>query len=127
TQMTTLEVEENVDLPGAFELQLPVSRTTDSDLSFLTDAQFQPYANVAVTVTADGEPAECIFDGFVLSHKVHMETGVTASNLKVWGQDASWLMNLEEKAKEWVDVTDSAIASSIFGDYGFSPGSANSD
>ena len=30
--------------------------------------------------------------------------------MKVWGQDASWLMNLEEKVKEWVDVTDADVA-----------------
>ena len=34
-------------------------------------------------------------------------------------------MNLEEKVKEWVDVTDSDVANSIFGDYGFQPADEN--
>lgn len=127
TQMTTLEVEESVDLPGAFELTLPVSRSSEGDLTFVNDDAYQPYANVSVVVTADEESPECIFDGFVLSHKLHLETGTRSSTLKVWGQDASWLMNLEEKAREWADVTDGAAANSIFGEYGFTPADGNTD
>ncbi len=66
-------------------------------------------------------------DGYVLSHKLHLETGVTSSTLVIWGQDASWLMNLEEKAREWVDVTDANVAESIFGEYGFTPAPENDD
>jgi hypothetical protein len=119
TQLSSLEVEESVDMPGAFELELPVSRTTSGDLSFVSDSRFQPYANVGVVAVAEGEAPECIFDGYVLSHKLHLETGTTNSKLRVWGQDATWLMNLEEKVKEWVNVTDGAVANSILGDYGF--------
>src|SRR5262249_54750970 len=82
--------------------------------------------NVAVVATVEGKPDECIFDGFVLSHKLHLQTGTTVSTLQVWGQDASWLMNLREKAKEWTDVTDADVASSIFNDYGIPPSSDNS-
>ncbi len=34
-------------------------------------------------------------------------------------------MNLEEKAQEWVNVTDADVASSIFGNYGITPASGN--
>jgi phage protein D len=68
-----------------------------------------------------------VFDGLILQHRLHLETGAVKSELQVWGQDASWLMNLEEKSKEWVDVTDSAVAASVFGDYGISPAPENSD
>ena len=95
---------------------------------------FAPLANVAVVASAGGSGAQgvatgaagaaaaafgggsapaatqCIFDGYVLSHKLHLETGITNSTLTVWGQDASWLMNLTEKVKEWVDVTDADVA-----------------
>ncbi len=127
TQMTSIEVEESVDMPGAFELTLPVSRSSEGDLKFVNDDEFQPYSNVAVVIQADGERAECIFDGFVLSQKLHVEHGLTSSSVRVWGQDASWLMNLEEKAREWVDVTDSAVANSIFDEYGFTPSDRNKE
>ncbi len=145
----SLEVEENIDLPGAVQLKLPISRTDSGDLEYVSDPRFQPLVNLAVvvvpvTTTGAGATAalagaaagqgvgggggpgpQCIFDGYILSHKVHLETGLTNSTLTVWGQDASWLMNLEEKVKEWADVTDAAVANSIFGDYGITPSSTN--
>jgi phage protein D len=124
--LSLVEVEENVDLPGAIELSLPVDRTEDGDLTYVSDARFKPFANLAVVAQMEDGPAHCLFDGYVLSHKVHLETGITASTLKVWGQDAEWLMNLEEKAREWADLTDADVASSIFGEYGISPASDNS-
>jgi phage protein D len=126
TQMTSIEVEEHADLPGAIQLSLPVSATSAGDLTFINDNTLKAFANIAVVATVDGRADECIFDGFVLSHKLHVRTGTTASTLHVWGQDASWLMNLAEKAKEWADVTDADVASSIFNDYGITPSSDNS-
>ena len=144
TAVSSLEVEENLDLPGAVQLSLPVGRTDSGDLTYVSDSRFQPLVNLAVVVTVDssggsalaaaaaalgggGAPAaQCIFDGYILSHKLHLETGVTNSTLSVWGQDASWLMNLEEKVKEWVDVTDADVANAIFGAYGITPADDNS-
>jgi hypothetical protein len=124
-QLASLEVEENADMPGAIQLSLPVG-TSEGDLSFVNDSRFAPFANVAVVVTPPSGSAQCIFDGYILTTKLHLERGVVASKMDVWGQDASWLMNLEEKVNEWVDVTDSDVAASIFGNYGFTPADDNS-
>jgi phage protein D len=125
TQMTSLEVEDNIDLPAAFQLQLPVSRSGSGGLTFVDDDAFQPFASFAVVVSVEGQAPECIFDGLVLSHKLHMETGTTSASLQVWGQDASVLMNLEEKVKEWVDTTDATAANAIFDDHGIAPAPDN--
>ncbi|MGH7881247.1 MAG: phage late control D family protein, partial [Candidatus Binataceae bacterium] len=127
TALSLLEVEENADLPGAIQLRVPVDATDDGDLTYVGDRRFAPFANIAVVATPDGGSAQCIFDGYVLSHKLHLETGTTGSTLEVWGQDASWLMNLEEKAREWVDVTDADVAKAVFGDYGVTPSRDNAD
>jgi len=124
-QLTSLEVEENADLPGAIQLTLPVG-TANGDLTFVNDSRFAPFANIAVVVTPPQGSAQCIFDGYVLTAKLHLERGIVASKLEIWGQDASWLMNIEEKVNEWVNVTDSDVAASIFGNYGFTPASENS-
>jgi phage protein D len=123
--LSSFEVEENADLPGAIQLNLAISRSEAGDLTFVNDAGLQPFANFAVVATPEDKPDECIFDGYVLSHKLHLETGITNSSLQVWGQDASWLMNLEEKTREWVDVTDADVANTIFGEYGITPASEN--
>jgi phage protein D len=127
TVMGALEVEENADLPGAIQLTLPIDSDGNGDLTFVNDPRFQPLVNIAVVATPTGQSDQCIFDGYVLSSKLHLQKGTTGSTLRVWGQDASWLMNLEEKTKEWVDVTDADVANSIFGDYGMTPSSDNSD
>jgi phage protein D len=129
TELSSLEVEENADLPGAIQLSLPVDRSDDGEVTYVSDDRLQPFASLAVVVTPDGGDDECIFDGLVLTHKLHLERGSTASTLKVWGQDFTWQMNLEEKVKEWVDVTDSDVANAIFDDYGIAaaPGNADDD
>jgi hypothetical protein len=125
TVMGPLEVEENADLPGAIQLTLPVDNDGSGDLTFVNDSRFQPFSNLVVVATAAGQSDECIFDGYVLSNKLHLQKGTTGSTLHVWGQDASWLMNMEEKVKEWVNVTDADVANSIFGDYGITPADGN--
>jgi len=127
TALTSLEVEENVDMPGAIQLKLPVGAADGGDLTWVSDARLAPFANLAVVVTPDGGSPECIFDGYVLTHQLHLETGTTSSTLEVWGQDASWLMNLEEKVREWVDVTDADVANDIFDEYGVTAADENSD
>src|ERR1035438_6514372 len=151
TAMASVEVEENMDLPGAFQCTLPVNRSESGDLAEVSDGRFKPLAKLAVVATPDSNAAggvagaaasalgasaggagtqtgaQCIFDGFVLSQKLHLEKGTTNSTLTVWGQDASWLMNLEEKVKEWVDVTDGDVANAIFNDYGFTPADDNTN
>jgi len=120
-------VEENAELPDAVQLTLTVNRTGDGDLDYPSDPRLGPLTNVAVVVQPEGGDSQCIFDGYVLSHQLHLETATTASMLKVWGQDASWLMNLEEKVKEWVNVTDADVANAIFNDYSFDPDPSNTD
>lgn len=146
--VASLEVEESMDLPAALQMTVPIATTTSGDLLYLSDPRFAPLANLAVVATPGGGGAggalggaigaaasalggssapssQCIFDGYLLSHKVHLDSGIKDSTLAVWGQDATWLMNLTEKVKEWVDVTDAAVANAIFGDYGFTPSDQN--
>src|SRR6516165_1859914 len=151
TAVASLEVEESMDLPGAVQLTVPIARSSDGDLLYVSNGPLAPLVNLAVVATlgrggaAGGvsgvagavgaafgsagavSQSQCIFDGYVLSHKIHLERGITNSTLVVWGQDASWLMNLTEKVKEWVDVTDADVANAIFSDkdYGITPSDQN--
>lgn len=124
-QLVSLEVEENADLPGAVQLVLSVS-AVQNDLAFVSDDRTKPFANIAVVVTDPNGSAECVFDGYVLTQRLRLEPGVVNSKLEVWGQDASWLMNLEEKVNEWADVSDADAAAAIFALYGITPADENS-
>lgn len=125
-RISTLEVEENIDMPGSLQLRLPIARTGEGDLSGVNQSGLQPFSSIAVVVTPEEGGPGCIFDGYVLSHKVHIESAVRSSWLELYAQDSTWLMSLEEKAREWANTTDATAASSIFGEYGISPGSDNS-
>lgn len=123
--ISSLEIEENVDMPGAFSMTLPLNVTRAADYDLVNDNRLAPYSNVCINATAkDGKP-QCLIDAYVLAQTVHLDTGTVASTIKVWGQDSTWLMNMTEQVKEWVDVTDGAVANSIFGAYGMTPHSAN--
>jgi hypothetical protein len=127
TKLTELEVEENLDLPSAFRLTLPITVTDSGDLDTVSDTRLGPASNIAVTAQAADGITHCLIDGYVLGHEVHVDTGTTKSTVKISGQDASWLMNMAETAKEWVDVTDGAVANTIFDNYGFTPDPGNLD
>lgn len=122
-----LEVEENADLPSAFSITLPVGLTAGGDYDTPSDPRLGPLSNIAVTAQASDGVTHCLIDGYVLAQEIHLDTGTASSTVKVWGQDATWLMNTTEQVLEWVDVTDGAVANSIFGNYGFTPDSANLD
>ena len=136
TLMVALDVDESMDLPGALQLEVPVSRTTAGEYSYVNDARFAPLASIAVVASPPGGAADpfaaagggqCIFDGVVLSHKIRLTTGTTRSLLTVWAQDASWLMNLKEKTREWINQTDVDVATKIFRENGILPAAENVD
>lgn len=125
-----LEVEENADLPGALQLTLPIATDVASggeDLTVIGDERWRPYARIAVVVTPDGGTDACIFDGCVLSHRIHLDRGTTAASLRVWAQDVSCLMNLKEVVKAWGTKKDWQIANDIFDTYSFTASPDNSD
>ena len=122
-----MEIEENSDQPGTLLLQLPVNRTSAGDLQFVGDGTFEPMTNVAVTVTdrARGSRAQCIFDGYVLSWRLHLDRASTSSTIEIWAQDASWLMNIDDRVAQWSGLTDGEVADAIFSSYGFKPAAGN--
>jgi phage protein D len=120
------EVEENADMPGALEITLPLA-ASKGEPDFINDAGLQPLARVALLAQAASGRPECIFDGVVLSHRLHLKAGLVNSTLRVWCQDYSWMMNMEDKTKEWADVTDAVVANNIFGQHGVAPDPANLD
>jgi hypothetical protein len=127
-----LEAEESSDRPGTLLLRLPANRTSRGDLQFVGDGTFEPATNVALTVTrgtpgAPGAGRHCVFDGYVLSWRLHMDRASTSSAIDIWAQDASWLMNLDDHVAEWSGLTDGQVANAIFTSYGFTPAAGNTD
>ncbi len=127
--ISQLEVQERFDDPGTLLLTVPVNRTPDGDLQYVGDGTFEPLTNVTLTVTssAAGASTQCVFDGYVLSWRLHLDRATASSSMEVWAQDASWLMNVDDKVVEWSGQTDGEVANAIFESYGFSPADRNTD
>ena len=124
-QISRLEVEESADLPGAISLTLPVA-VADGELTWVSDAKLKPYANISVVATAPDAADECVFDGYVLTYKVHLPTGTAGATIEAWGQDASVLMGMTENVKVWSGMTEADVAEQIFTSYGFTAAPGNS-
>lgn len=122
--LQSAEVEENADGPGALMLELPVNRTASGDLQFIDDGTFEPYTAISAILSTGG-PSHCVFDGYVLSWRLHLDRVTSAATLRVWAQDASWLMNIDDKVREWPGLTDGEVANSIFASYGMLPALGN--
>jgi hypothetical protein len=122
-----LEIEEGVDRPGTLMLRLPADRTSHGDLQFVGDGTFEPATSVAVTLTPGkaGAVPQCVFDGYVLAWRLHLDRATTSSAIGIWAQDASWLMNLDDHVTEWSGMTDGEAANAIFASYGFTPAPGN--
>ena len=127
--ITQMEVEESSDQPGTLLLRLPVNRTSAGDLQFVGDGTFEPMTNVTLTLTpgALGSARQCVFDGYVLSWRLHLDRASTSSTIEIWAQDASWRMNLDDHVVEWSGMTDGEIANKIFLGYGFKLAAGNID
>jgi Phage tail baseplate hub (GPD) len=124
--LQSIEVEENADGPDAMTITLPVNRTSSGDLSYVDDGSFEPYTPVSVVLTA-GSSTQCVFDGYVLSWRLHVDRVSMDSSIRIWAQDASWLMNLNDVVREWPGLTDGEVANEIFASYGISPAAGNLD
>ncbi len=124
-----LEVQESSQEPDTLLLTLPVNRTSAGDLQFVGDGTFEPMTNVTLTVTpsASGASPQCVFDGYVLSWHLHLDRTSGGSRIEIWAQDASWLMNVDDKVVEWSGQTEGEVANAIFGTYGFTPADGNTD
>jgi phage protein D len=119
-----LEVEENADLPDAICLELTVA-AQGGELTWVGDKRVGPYANIAVVITPDGADPQCVFDGYVLGHKVRVPAGPAGATVEVYGQDTGVLMGLTETVREWSGKTDSQVAAEVFDRHHVTPAPAN--
>lgn len=113
-----VEVEEHALLADMLRLRLSLAVQPDGSDWSIDESLFPRLGTIRVLATL-GAAAVPLIEAHIV------ETGATFSNepgqstFDVVGMDATALMNLEEKVRDWPDMTDSDIADTIFGEYGF--------
>ncbi|HEX9986264.1 MAG TPA: contractile injection system protein, VgrG/Pvc8 family [Thermoanaerobaculia bacterium] len=116
-----VEVEEHAEMAAILRLRAAVGvRPDGSGWTVLDDGTFQRLARVGLSAIAGSSGAQTLIDGYVIESSVTFSPEPGGSVLTVVAMDGSVLMNLEEKVRRWPAAADSDIASTIFGEYGFS-------
>jgi len=116
-----IEVEDHADMADMMRLRLAVSvREDGSGWTVLDEDLFTRLASLQIQVTVGSGPAEPLIEAYVIENSAEFSNQPGGSVLSVVAMDPTVLMNLEEKVRPWPDMTDSDIAATVFGEYGFS-------
>jgi phage protein D len=117
-----LEVEDHADLADMLRLRVSVGVDEGaSSWSVLDEDLFTRLQNVRVALKVGTEAAEPLIDAYVVDVRAALSEEPGRSQLEVVAMDGTALLSLEEKVRAWPDQADSAIASAIFSELGFSP------
>jgi len=115
-----MDVEEDHRMATSFSIKVAITRQDDGLWTLLEDERIKPWARIAISVTV-GEEEQEIVSGYITQIKSHIAQDENGSYVEIWGMDSSCLMSLEEKIKAWPNMSDSDIATQIFGDYNLTP------
>jgi phage protein D len=112
-----IEVESATDVAGMFRLRIGIARTDGGEWSTVDADLFQPLARVGIRIQAGTGPPTAVLNGFVFGQQVTYADEPGRSVLEITGMDATMLMSLSDRIAAWPNMSDSAIATAIFGRY----------
>jgi len=115
-----MEVEEDHQMATIFRIKLSIQRQDDGTWTFLDDDRMQLWNKIEIKASvADAETS--LITGYLTRMNAHIDEDETNSYLELKGMDATCLMNLEEKIKDWPGQSDSDIATQILSSYNLTP------
>jgi hypothetical protein len=120
--LIAVEVSERVGEPSSFALQVALQKLSNGgwsrvDETTFAEGGFAPWQRVTISTGFDDKP-DVLIDGYVAGVAPRFEPIEADSHLLVWGHDASFAMDIDEKVKAWPDKKYSEIATEIFQSYG---------
>jgi phage protein D len=117
----SLEVEDHADVADMLRLRLAIGVARGgARWNILDDRIFQRLTNIGVAARV-GDSIEPLIEGYVVDVRGSLSSEPGRSVLEVAAMDATILLSLEEKVREWPDQSDSAIANAIFAEHGLIP------
>jgi uncharacterized protein len=124
--LVAVEVSERVGEPSSFALQVAIFKVsiggwTRLDETAAGDGGFAPWQRITISAGFDDRP-DVLIDGYVAGVAPRFEAVEADSHLLVWGYDASYAMDLDEKVKAWPNKKYSDIARELFSDNGLTIG-----
>jgi uncharacterized protein len=113
-----ITVEEDLEIGSSFTIRLVACRNEDGTWPYLEDENLQVWNRVTI-YAAFPQQTEVVIDGYIA--EVAVETNPDEGNVTVdiQGVDASYHMNLEDKAKIWRDKSFEDIVREVVESYDF--------
>lgn len=119
-QIQQIEVEDHAEMADMLRIRLAFGvRDNGSGWTILDDDLFNRLTNIQIQVVVGSGSAESLINAYVIETRSNFSNQPGQSLLSVVAMDPTVLMNLDEKVRPWPNMTDSDIASLIFGEYGF--------
>jgi phage protein D len=116
-----IEVEDHAELADMVRLKLALAvREDGAAWQVLDDDSFRRLSKLRIEVSL-GSRRLPLIEAYVIETRSELSNTPGESLLEVVAMDPTSLMNLEERVRAWPDMADSDIASTIFGEYGFTP------
>ena len=115
--LTRLEVRESDGEPGVAALRFQLMQVADGSFAPLDLDLFRPSARVRVDVEPPGGRLTTLFHGTVTHLRPHFEAIESNGYLEVLAMDAGALLDLEERAQVYDDLTDDDIVRRVFERY----------
>ncbi len=133
--VVSLTVEENTSAASTLDMRLATRRKDDGSWELLDDPRFELFTKISVkagfsggqglagalgglTGSSGNDGLEPVFDGFVTSVHLSLQSDPGATFIDVHAMDSTVLMSLEEKVARWPNLSDSDIARQILLGYG---------
>lgn len=111
-----MEVEEDHRLATVFRIRLSIQLQDNGTWKYLEDDRLQLWTKVEIAVSIDSNQTSLMI-GYLTNIDLHIDPDENSSYVELKGMDATCLMNLEEKIRDWPNQSDSDIASAVFSNY----------
>ncbi len=115
-----MEVDEDHQLASIFRIKLAIQLQDDGTWTFLDDDRLQLWKKIEIKAKV-GDDESSLIKGYLTRMSTHIDSDESNSYLELKGMDATCLMNLEEKIKDWPGQSDSDIATQILSNYNLTP------
>ena len=117
-----IDVERDLGMADVLRLELGIALSDDGEQWTIADeGVFSRLTQVRLVLTLGLGLPKPVFDGYVAETNLELSEDPGASKLTVVALDATALMNLEERVREWPNLPDSAIATMIFAEHALIP------
>ncbi len=115
-----MTIEDDHRSATVFRIRVAMHRQRDGLWTFLDDDRVALWKPISVSVTIAGGRTELV-SGYITRISPHFDAEESGSYVELSGMDATSVMSVEEKIRDWPNLKDSDVARQLFVDYGLTP------